>query len=179
MRRDTARRTVGALLALGLSSGAIACAGAPRPLVAGQDACEFCRMAISDSRFGGEIVTATGRLRTFDSIECLASYANAVGDSLSAGSIYVADYATSAMLPATDARFLRGGTLHSPMGRQLTSFAATAVPESLAVAYGGTVMTWDEVRAWVRDDASRASASGGSPLPAGGAAPPAYAHSAR
>lgn len=126
-----------------------ACGGSPRPLVAGEDACDFCRMTVSDTRFGGEVVTTKGRVHTFDSVECLASYVNALPDSTTSAGVWVADYESSAMIPASRARFVRGGTLHSPMGRDLAAFAERHDPAALTARYGGEVVTWAQVRAEV------------------------------
>lgn len=119
----------------------------PRPLVVGEDSCDFCRMSISDTRYGGEVRTTTGRIVTFDAVECLASYIAAAGDSARFDGIWVADFNGGGMVPAEGARFVSGGTLHSPMGRQITSFAASATPADLVAQYGGEVLTWQQLLA--------------------------------
>lgn len=119
----------------------------PRALVIGEDSCEYCRMAISDVRYGGELRTGTGRLLTFDAVECLASYIAAAGDSATFKGVWVADFQGGGMVAADSARFVSGGTLHSPMGRQLTSFAPTLSPAELTERYGGEVLTWQQVLA--------------------------------
>lgn len=121
--------------------------GGPRPLIVGEDSCDFCRMAISDTRYGGEVRTRTGRLVTFDAVECLAGYVAAAGDTARLAGIWVADFNGGGMVPAAEARYLMGGSLHSPMGRQITSFAGSASPSELLRAYGGEVLTWEQVRA--------------------------------
>jgi copper chaperone NosL len=132
--------------ALALSLGFVAgCAAKERSLVVGDDSCEQCRMAVSDTRYGGQIITTRGRLRTFDSAECLAGYVAATGDSLQRARIFVADYETSAMVPAATAHFLRGGRLRSPMGRALTAFAADRDGGALVKEYGGVLLTWEQL----------------------------------
>lgn len=119
--------------------------GGPRPLVVGEDSCDFCKMSISDTRYGGEVRTTTGRIVTFDAVECLASYIAAAGDRARFEGVWVADFNGGGMVPAEGARFVSGGTLHSPMGRQITSFAASATPADLVAKYGGEVLTWQQV----------------------------------
>jgi copper chaperone NosL len=141
---------IAALLALQLSLLALGgCRpdGGPRPLRVGEDSCDYCRMAISDVRFGGQVRTTTGRIVTFDAVECLAGYINAAGDSARFAGVWVADYLGGGMVSADSARFVSGGSLHSPMGRQLTSFAPSITGDSLASQYGGTVLTWRDVLA--------------------------------
>ncbi len=120
--------------------------GGPRPLVVGEDSCDFCKMAISDTRYGGEVRTTTGRIVTFDAVECLAGYVAAAGDTARFDGIWVADFNGGGMVPATEARFLLGGSLHSPMGRQVTSFAPSLSPNELVAKYGGEVLSWEQVR---------------------------------
>jgi copper chaperone NosL len=136
------------------------CNGGPRPLVAGQDACDFCRMMITDARFGGELVTRTGRVRTFDSIECLASYVSTAGDTAGMRGLWVADYASKRLIPAESARYLLAGKLHAPMGRDIVSFAPAATAGELERTYGGKVISWREVVTLVR---SRGDSSAGAP----------------
>lgn len=124
--------------------------GAPMPLVAGHDACEFCRMAITDLRFGGEVVLTSGRHVTFDSIECLASFLAAESDPSRVRSVWVSDFEQQRLVDAASAVFVRGGSLRSPMGRELVAFAAGTNAASLRARYGGALLGWDAVRETVR-----------------------------
>ncbi|MCC6769884.1 MAG: nitrous oxide reductase accessory protein NosL [Gemmatimonadaceae bacterium] len=119
----------------------------PRPLVVGEDSCDFCKMAISDPRFGAQVRTSTGRLVTFDAVECVAGYVGAATDPSRIVGIWVADYHGGSMVAADSALFVSGGSLHSPMGRQLTSFAPSISADSLVALYGGTVIRWADVLA--------------------------------
>lgn len=154
-------------LAMLVMVAAVGCkaGGGPRALRVGEDSCEYCKMAISDVRYGGELRTTTGRLLTFDAVECLAGYIATAGDSARFEGIWVADFQGGGMVAVDSARFVSGGSLHSPMGRQLTSFAPTLSPADLTERYGGEVLTWQEVLAL-------------SPTPPQGAArePPAAEH---
>lgn len=124
-----------------LSLALVACQRAPRPLVAGTDACDFCRMTVSDTRFGGEIESKTGRIHTFDSIECLASYyldAVTRGD---ARGVWVTDFESGKFLPADSALFIVDSRVNSPMGRSLLALAP-ATPDESRTAYGGRIIGW-------------------------------------
>lgn len=133
-------RRVVALLLVTLS----ACQTRPRPLVAGTDACDYCRMSVSDVRFGGELQLRSGRIYTFDAIECLASFylANERND---VRGVWVADYATSTLVPVDSAVFLRASGIQSPMGRSLVAFEQEASNNTLVAQYGGRAMRWPEV----------------------------------
>jgi nitrous oxidase accessory protein len=132
------------LLASALFAGT-ACDKGPRPLAVGEDACDFCRMAISDDRFGGEIVLTTGRPRTFDSIECLASYLASGSDSALVRDVYVSDYENRRLIPAQTAVFVRAARVASPMG-SVGAFGAGADTAALLARYGGRILTWTQLR---------------------------------
>ena len=135
-----------------------ACRQVPRPLIAGTDACDFCRMTVSDTRFGGEIESKTGRLHTFDSVECLASFfvdAKARNDVRHA---WVTDFETGAFLSADSALFIADGRVHSPMGRSLIALAPGTPDESRA-AYGGRTLRWADVVELVRQKSMQPGAT--------------------
>ncbi len=137
--------------------------GGPRLLRIGQDACDYCRMSISDGRFGGEVVTSTGRVRTFDSVECLAGYVAAAEQAPSSLGVWVADYRTSELVPVASARFVVSDSIHSPMGRRLLALRADASPSAATDAFGGRQMTWTEVLALARTGAGVSSPDGARP----------------
>jgi len=141
VRPGRAGRFAGALAALALAG----CESAPRPLVAGTDACDFCRMTVSDIRFGAELQSGTGKLHTFDAIECLASfYLDAAGRDDVRGA-WVTDFEGQRLVPADSALFLEGGSLKSPMGRSIVAFAPGTSPDELERRYGGRALTWSGV----------------------------------
>ena len=131
---------------------ATACQRGARPLVAGTDACDFCRMTISDVRFGAELMSRTGRIHTFDAIECPASFyldAEARDD---VGGVWVADFESGRLITADSAVFLQGGSLRSPMGRSLVAFAPGSDAQALVRQYGGSVLSWSDLLARARQE---------------------------
>lgn len=151
------RRHALSVLTIALVAGACKANG-PRALVAGEDACAYCRMTIDDVRFGALVLTARGRLVTFDSIECAAAYVSALTAADAPRAVWVANFEHPAQwVDATRARFLHGSTLHSPMGRELAAFAADAGGEALQQQYGGRAITWRDVLAMVATPVSSSS----------------------
>ncbi len=151
--RTRTRRAV----ALGLTLAvATACdGGTPRALVEGQDSCDYCRMSISDVRFGAQLITSTGKVHTFDSIECLAGFASSLPATTSVSGIYVTDFREAgSFIPADEAIFLADGRIESPMGRRLVAFSAASGSDALIATYGGVLKTWDEVKQLVASDSS-------------------------
>lgn len=108
-------------------------------------------MTVSDVRYGAEVVARTGRVYTFDSIECVASWIAASPPAArDARGIWVADYATGNLIPADSALYVKGGSLQSPMGRQLTAFAPAVGAAQLTSQYGGDVLRWPDVVTYMR-----------------------------
>ena len=131
---------LGALLLLTLGCGRTG----PRPIVAGDDACHFCRMEISDPRFGTQVRTATGKIHVFDSVECLVGYLNGTGTSSDV--VWVADAESpGTWVAAAEAGYLVDATLRSPMGR-IVAFASPTAASAAQTRLGGTTGSWGAVR---------------------------------
>jgi len=122
-----------------------ACEPGPQPIAYGEDTCDQCVMGISDTRFGSEIVTATGKIHRFDSVECLASFAMEM-DQANIHSIWVTDFnQPEVLVRATEAVFLAGGELNSPMGMSLLAFPSREQSEPIRTTFGGDLIEWPEL----------------------------------
>ena len=129
----------------------------PRALVAGTDECAQCRMMITDPRFGAEVITRTGRVQTFDAIECAASYV-AGADAGRVQSVWVSDFEhPGTWIAASEAVFVTGATVASPMGRSLLALAKrtnSANDVAITARYGGRLSDWQTLLAAARNTAS-------------------------
>ena len=151
MRRSVPPRR---LVLLGLLLLAACRPGTPEPIVLNEDQCGYCRMTISDARFGGEAMLPTGRVRKFDSAECMIDWARAT-PAADRGVLYVIDLQhPGSFVPAAAAGFLKGAVLKSPMGQAIVGFVDTARAEEQRTMLGGRVMTWPQLLA----DTARAAA---------------------
>jgi len=137
---------------------AMGCQRAPRPLVAGVDSCDFCRMTVSDTRFGGEIQSKTGKIHAFDAIECLASFHLAAVARDDVRGAWVSDFETGRLVPVDSAVFLRDGRVNSPMGRALVAFGPEHA-DGLEQRFGGRRMSWSEVRDLLRENSMQPGAT--------------------
>lgn len=143
LRARRRQAAVGAYTAL----AALACsAPGPRAIVLHQDACNYCRMTISDARFGGEVVTSTGKVLTFDSLECLASFVR-LANAETIDSVYTMDAQhPGTLVNVRSAGFLRDAiAMRSPMGRAVVGFASPALAEQQRAMLGGAVVTWTDL----------------------------------
>ena len=128
----------------------------------GSESCEYCRMAITDPRYGTQLITRTGKVLRFDSIECLASYYARARDEGTVASVWVSDVARPGVPVASGiARFVRQhGPAGSPMGLGLAAFGPEADDAALRRDFGD-VLTWTDVVALVQGEGARR------PVPAG------------
>ncbi|MBK6827600.1 MAG: hypothetical protein IPG86_12340, partial [Chitinophagaceae bacterium] len=58
----------------------LSCSTKPEPFKPGTDNCHFCKMGITDTRFGGELITKKGKMYKFDDLICLARFLNQGGE---------------------------------------------------------------------------------------------------
>jgi copper chaperone NosL len=89
-----------------------------------EDACSFCRMAISDHRFAGEIIVRTGEVVKFDDLGCMRRFSESRLTDLPAAS-FVKDYETGGWVPEATATIVKTG-IATPMNSGLVAFADPA-----------------------------------------------------
>jgi copper chaperone NosL len=151
-RRPGVGTPVGAAaLAAGLVTLSAACGGPqPRPVEVGVDRCEHCLMNVADEKHAAEILTPTGRVYVFDSVECMAAHHDHAMEGEAVHSAWVTDFAGIPALTRADRAFyLVSDGLQSPMGLGLTAFAREADRDEALTSFGGRALDWDGVREFV------------------------------
>jgi nitrous oxidase accessory protein len=107
-------------------------------------------MGVADVRFGGELQSRTGRLYTFDAIECLTSFYLDASAREDVRGVWVSDFENAKLIPVDSALFIRADSVKSPMGRALLAVTARGAERARLARYGGDVMRWPDVVAYVR-----------------------------
>ncbi len=137
------------ILIIGISLAALSgCSTQPQPIRIGQDNCDFCKMTISDHRFGAEIITKKGKVFKFDDEKCIIGFLNSkkVTAENIAG-IYFVDFSIRDKLVNVDeAHFLQCPALKSPMGGNIAAFSNE---DSLANTFqqiNGNKISWEEMQ---------------------------------
>lgn len=101
------------------------CKVEPQAINYNEDQCQSCKMMISDSRFGSELVTKKGKIYKYDAIECMVREVIEQGEDKYAH-IIVTDYLKpGAFLDARNATFLIHKERPSPMGANLSAYEST------------------------------------------------------
>ncbi|MDX2134795.1 MAG: nitrous oxide reductase accessory protein NosL [Saprospiraceae bacterium] len=131
-----------------MATSASGCAVEPEPIVYGKDNCHFCKMTITDRRFGAELVTQKGKVYKFDDLNCLVMFDHSgfVPSDQVAQRVVVDFNPPNAFIAAQDAFFLQAEALRSPMRADIAALQTTADREKLRAEYGaGTDMDWKQV----------------------------------
>ena len=118
---------------------------APALLDTKNDACGWCRMAVSDARSAGQIVAPSEEPTFFDDVGCLAHYVAGTRPLPPGAVVYVADHRTKAWVRADVATFTAVPSLATPMDSHLIAHADTASRDADPDAKGGTPRTAADV----------------------------------
>jgi hypothetical protein len=134
------------LYAVVVALTALACASVQPAKVEVGDRCLRCRRPISDLRLAGEIIDTMRAPFPFRTTGCLAKYVKA-NTGMEFTAIFVTDFRTGRMLPASDAWFVPT-TLTAADGRtaepDFYAFRSRSEAESFK-AGGATLMRWPDV----------------------------------
>jgi copper chaperone NosL len=136
--------SIAALITLFISS----CGTEPEPIQIGKDNCHFCKMTISDNRFGGEIVSKKTRTYKFDDARCVLGFirSNTINKEDIAG-IYFVDFANGhAFVKAENAYFLQSPELRSPMNGNIAAFTYEDSLNAALPKFYGNKISWEEMQ---------------------------------
>jgi copper chaperone NosL len=133
---------IAALLSVLLSS----CSTAPEPIKTGIDGCTFCKMTISDVRYGAEIVSKKGKIFKFDDAHCVLAYLKKNIADKDIAAIYFTDFSGKhSLINVNEAFFLKSADLKSPMGGNVAAFSNKDSLQQVAGQFNGTVLSWAEL----------------------------------
>ncbi len=117
----------------------------PEPINYNQDACEFCKMSISESRFAAEIITVKGRVYKFDDLQCLLQY-DASNKEVAVKNYYVGSFLEDGkLIDATTALFVKHESLRSPMGGNIAAFTTQQTAANYASKNQVEIMNWKDL----------------------------------
>ena len=121
------------------------CSSGPKPIEFGVDDCDFCKMTISDGKFGAELITAKGRVYKFDDIHCMISYQKE-NINKNIKSFYVHDFNQNNMLiPAETAFYATGGAIKSPMRGNTIAVQTDDEAMTLVTKFKANPISWAEI----------------------------------
>ena len=126
-----------------------ACKPESKPILYGEDKCEFCRMSIVDKRFGAEIVTQKGKVYKFDAVECLVNYIDEHVEDESKLDLVLTNTIDhpGELFDVSKCTYLISENMPSPMGMFLNPFKKRSEALRLQEQNTGLILNWDELRA--------------------------------
>ncbi len=133
------------LLLLGFSIQG--CSSGPQPINYGRDNCHFCKMTISDKRFGAEVVSSTGKVFKFDDLHCVNAFLkDGEVDRSKVKGIYVSDYLPpNEFIESSDAVFFKSEDLRSPMAGNVAALRDEKEVQKISGTLNGKVVSSSEV----------------------------------
>lgn len=127
----------------------VSCTTEPRAIKPGTDRCEHCKMTVTDSKFGGELITSKGKIYVFDDLSCMVIYHKQRKEKASANDRYfVVDYlGEMPFIPAEQAYFLKSETVfRTPMGSSTAAFGSLKKLEDyMRDKTPGELLEWSEL----------------------------------
>lgn len=126
----------------------VACSTEPEPLAYGKDACHFCKMTLTDKKFGAELVTKKGKVYKFDDANCFLNfYHSGLEPVENFAHKLIVDYSTPAHLIDAEAAFyLKSSEVHSPMASEVAAFEKKESMDFFKKQWKGIYMAWGEVQ---------------------------------
>jgi copper chaperone NosL len=121
-----------------LAVGCSPSAPAPSALDSAHDACQTCRMIVSDARRASQVVAPYEEPKFFDDLNCLRAFIAAKPGPSAGAVIYVADHRTREWVRWDRAVFTRVPTLAGSMGSDIIAHASAASRDADRDATGGT-----------------------------------------
>lgn len=125
----------------------LSCNTKPEPFVAGSDICCFCKMGISDTRFGGELITKKGKIYKFDDLHCMSAFMRTgiVAQEDIAQLLTVNFDKPNTFLNVHTAGFISSAELKSPMGSNAAGFETKDEATAFSKDKQTEVLDWQAV----------------------------------
>ena len=115
-----------------------------QPIQFGKDNCDFCRMTISDARFGAEVVTSKGKAYKFDDLYCMVSFLKDGKIDTTNNSYYLVDFISHQLQPANSMYILKSDALRSPMHGNMAAFTTKENLTSAQKQFSGDILAWND-----------------------------------
>jgi copper chaperone NosL len=148
-KKITVKTSVPALLMTGLITLSLGgCSTTPQPLRVGVDNCDFCKMTVSDNRFGAEIVTKKSKIYKFDDEHCIVAFLNSKKvDQQQIAGIYFTNFnSPHELLNVEQVHFLQSPKLKSPMNGNIAAFRNEDSLISILPLFPGNKISWEDLQ---------------------------------
>ncbi len=124
------------------------CSLESQPIVIGKDNCDFCKMKISDNRFGAELVTTKSKVYKFDDVHCILSFIKS--DKIEAkqiATVYFTNFnKPHQLIQVEQAHLLQSPALKSPMNGNIAAFISEDSLSNMLPKFSGQIVTWEGIQ---------------------------------
>jgi copper chaperone NosL len=123
------------------------CNAKPEPLKIGTDICYLCKMGITDTKFGGEIITDKSKIYKFDDLGCMIRFMKGSElDKKNIASTWAMNFEKpNEFIEVNKAVFAASPLTRSPMGFNLSAFSHQDGAAKVVVGTSGKIFTWKEL----------------------------------
>ncbi len=123
------------------------CNTKPEVIQVGVDNCYFCKMTISDKKFGAELVTKKGKVFKFDDAVCLISFHKTKSiQEQEIATIYLVDFNNNhQFISSSEAKLLKSESLRSPMNGNIAAFRTENDLQKARKQFNGEQVNWSEL----------------------------------
>lgn len=124
------------------------CSTDPQPIRIGQDNCDFCKMTISDNRFGAEIITKKSKVYKFDDEHCIMAFLHSkkVEQEQIAGTYFTNFSSPHQLINVENAYFLQSPSFKSPMNGNIAAFSNEDSLEKILPKFYGNKISWEDMQ---------------------------------
>ena len=149
--RSEKKRTSKLVMPLAIASlllvTSTSCNTGPEPLKIGIDNCYFCKMTISDVRFGAELITQKGKIFKFDDTRCIISFIQTKAVTTgNVKNIYLTNYSgTHQLIDVNSALLLKADEFRSPMGGNVAAFNSRDSLAHIQKRFLGKPVNWNDL----------------------------------
>lgn len=127
------------------------CNTKPEAFKIGTDICYLCKMGITDTKFGGELITDKSKIYKFDDIGCMIRFMK--GSELNKNNIastWVINFEKpNEFIDANKAVLVASPLTRSPMGFNLAAFSHQDAAAKVVAGTSGKIFSWNELYAQV------------------------------
>jgi len=109
----------------------------------GEDACDRCRMIISEKQFAAAYKIESGDVWKFDDLGCAILHQQEHGETVK--QFWVYDYKETAWLDVKQAFFVHSSNLLTPMGYGIAAFTTEANAENLSKKMNDHIVPFDQL----------------------------------
>ena len=113
--------------------------------IVAEDACSYCRMAISEKQFAAEFVDSESTAFKFDDIGCLANFIKKQKNSAKPVAYFVMDFENREWVKAENAFYVRTSEVSTPMNGGIIALKDQTKAQAAADKFHGTLLRFDKI----------------------------------